>query len=105
MIAEALQLKPLLRIDEGQIVPYERARTRARAIDELADFVRQLPAVERCAVLYASNQDDANRLLAVIADDTGLSSDRITVNQIGPAVAAQVGPGALGVAVVETDVE
>jgi len=105
MIAEALQLKPLLRIDEGQIVPYERARTRARAIDELADFVRQLPAVERCAVLYASNQDDANRLLAVIADETGLSSDRITVNRIGPAVAAQVGPGALGIAVVETDVE
>ena len=27
MIAEALQLKPLLRIDEGQIIPYERART------------------------------------------------------------------------------
>ena len=30
MIAEALQLKPLLRIDEGQIIPYERARTRHR---------------------------------------------------------------------------
>ena len=105
MIAEALQLKPLLRIDEGQIVPYERARTRARAIVELADFVRGLPAVERCAVLYASNQSDANRLLTAIARDTGLSPDRLTVNQIGPAVAAQVGPGAIGVAVVEADIE
>ena len=105
MIAEALQLKPLLRIDEGQIVPYERARTRARAIVELADFVRELPAVERCAVLYATNRNDANRLLAAIARDIGLPPDRLTVNQIGPAVAAHVGPGALGVAVVETDVE
>ena len=104
MIAEALQLKPLLRIDEGQIIPYERARTRARAIDELADFVRQLPTVERCAVLYATNRSDANRLLTTIAGDTGLSPERLTVNQIGPAVAAQVGPGALGVAVVEADV-
>jgi DegV family protein with EDD domain len=105
MIAEALQLKPLLRIDEGQIIPYERARTRNRAIHELADFVCELPAVERCAVLYASNQTDGERLLTTIADMTGLPSHRLTVSQIGPAVVAQVGPGALGVAVVETDVE
>ena len=105
MIAEALQLKPLLRIDEGQIVPYERARTRARAMDELADFVRGLPAVERCAVMYAANRSDANRLLTTIAQDTDLSPDRLMVNQIGPAVAAQVGPGAIGVVVVEADVE
>lgn len=105
MIAEALQLKPLLRIDEGQIVPYERARTRERAIVELADFVRGLPAVERCAVLYASNRNDANRLLTAIARETALSTDRLTVNQIGQAVATQVGPGAIGVAVVEADAE
>ena len=73
MIAEALRLKPLLRIDEGQIIPYERARTRNRAIHELADFVCELPAVERCAVLYATNQTDGNRLLT-IAGVTGLPS-------------------------------
>jgi DegV family protein with EDD domain len=104
MIAEALQLKPLLRIDEGQIIPYERARTRHRAIHELADFVGELPEVERCAVLYATNEIDGDRLLQTIAGVTRLPSHRLTVHQIGPAVAAQVGPGALGVAVVETDV-
>ena len=105
MIAEALQLKPLLRIDEGQIIPYERARTRNRAIHELADFVCELPAVERCAVLYATNQTDGNWLLTTIAAMTGLPSHRLTMSQIGPAVATQVGPGALGVAVVETELE
>ena len=105
MIAEALQLKPLLRIDEGQIIPYERARTRDRAIHELAAFVRELPAVERCAVLYATNQADADRLRSTIADVTSLPSHRLILSQIGPAVKAQVGPGALGVAVVETDVD
>lgn len=104
LIAEALQLKPLLRLDEGQIVPYERARTRTRAITELAEFVRELPAIERCAVLYATNRNDANRLLRVVAADTGLAPDRLTVQRIGDAVAAQVGPGALGVAVEEADV-
>jgi DegV family protein with EDD domain len=104
MIAEALQLKPLLRIDEGQIIPYERARTRHRAINELADFVCELPAVERCAVLHASNETDGERLHRTIAAVTGLPAHRLTIHQIGPTVASQVGPGALGVAVVETDV-
>lgn len=103
LIAEALQLKPLLRLDEGQIVPYERVRTRTRAIAGLADFVRELPAVERCAVLYATNRNDANRLLRAVAADTGLSPERLTVHEIGEAVAAQVGPGALGVAVEEAE--
>ena len=65
----------------------------------------ELPAVERCAVLYTTNQTDGDRLLTTIAGMTGLPSHRLTVSQIGPAVAAQVGPGALGVAVVETDIE
>jgi DegV family protein with EDD domain len=103
LIAEALQLKPLLRLDEGQIVPYERVRTRTRAIAGLADFVHELPAVERCAVLYATNRNDANRLLRAVAEDTGLSPERLTVHEIGEAVAAQVGPGALGVAVEEAE--
>lgn len=103
MIAEALQLKPLLRIDEGQIVPYERARTRGRAMAELSEFVCQLPAVERVAVLYATNQDDAGQLAAIIAAETGMPRERLLVAPIGEAIAAQVGPGALGVAVVEPE--
>ena len=104
LIAEALQLKPLLRIDEGQIVPYERARTLPRAITELAEFVGELPTLARVAALYTTNRDDAMRLAQVIATETGFPAERITVAQIGPAVAAQGGPGALGVAVAESDV-
>ena len=100
-IAEALRLKPLLRIDEGQIVPYERARTRIRALAELAEFVIDLPAIERIAVLYTTEQDDVLRLARAIAEERDLSPDRISLARIGPAVAAHVGPGALGVAVVE----
>ena len=103
LIAEALQLKPLLRLDEGQIVPYERARTRVRAIAQLADFVRELPAIERCAILYATDRNDADRLLRAVAADTGLPPDRLIVQRIGEAVAARVGPGALGVAVEEAE--
>jgi DegV family protein with EDD domain len=104
IISEALQLKPLLRIDEGQIVPYERVRTRARAIAELGEFVSALPAVERVAALHTGNREDALVLNELIAAGTGLPPARLTVAQIGTAVAAHVGPGALGAAVVEADI-
>ena len=48
-------------------------------------------------------RNDASRLLRAVAGDTGLAPDRLTVHRIGEAVAAQVGPGALGVAVVEAE--
>ena len=105
MIANALQLKPLLRIDEGQIVPYERARTRARAMAELTAFVRDLPAVERCAVLYATDRNDAALLADALVEEAGISPAVIGIHQIGATVAAHVGPGALGIAVVEPDAQ
>jgi DegV family protein with EDD domain len=103
MIAEALQLKPLLRIDEGQIVPYERARTRARAIAELAGFVRDLPAIERAAALYATQADAADAVARLVAVECDLRAGQIDVVPIGPTVASQVGPGAFGLAVVEAE--
>ena len=103
MIAEALQLKPILMIDEGQIVPYERARTRARAIARLAEFACELPDVDRVAALYATDRADALLLASVIAERAELGPERLTVAQIGSTVAGQVGPGALGVCVVESD--
>ena len=104
MIAEALQLKPILMIDEGQIVPFERARTRARAIARLAEIACEIPDVDRVAALYATDRDDALFLASVIAERTALGPERMTVAQIGATVAGHVGPGALGVCIVESDV-
>ncbi|HET7092584.1 MAG TPA: DegV family protein [Thermomicrobiales bacterium] len=99
LIGGMLQLKPLLWLDEGQIVPLERTRTRHRAMDELADFVRELTIVERIAVLHASQPDAAADLAGRIAAATGFSEGAIVRARIGPLIAAGAGPGALGVAV------
>ena len=103
MIATALQLKPILRIDEGQIVPFERVRLRDRAVAELAGFVTDLPDVERCAVLYATNVKDAQELASCIAQSTARPELTIDIFHIGDTIAEHVGPNALGVAVVEAE--
>ncbi|MCC6315902.1 MAG: DegV family protein, partial [Thermomicrobiales bacterium] len=101
LIGGVLQIKPLLRVDEGQVVPMERARTRARAVAGLVDFVKTLPRIERVAALYSSDRAAGEALADRIAGETGLPRERLVVSQIGPTVATHIGPGALGVAVVE----
>lgn len=105
LIGDVLRLKPLLRIDEGQVVPLERTRTRARAIDGLVDFVRGLGSVERVAALYTTDPADGALLAHRLREECGLPADRVLATRVGPAVAVHIGPGAMGVAAAVSDVE
>lgn len=101
LIGDVLRLKPLLGIDEGQVVPLERTRTRARAIDGLVDFVHGLGEVERVAALFTTDPADGEMLARRLRDECGLPAGRVLATRVGPAVAVHIGPGALGVAVAD----
>ena len=101
LVGSMLNLKPLLRVDEGQIVPFERTRTRRRARSGLIDFVRGLPRTERLAVVHSSTPDEAEQLAAELSATSGLPRDRVLVAQFGPVIGTHVGPGAMGVSVHE----
>jgi DegV family protein with EDD domain len=99
LIGGLLQVKPLLRVEAGEVIPAERTRTRAKAIAGLIEFVRGLPRVIRLSVLYSSGQDEAAGLADRLAGELGFPHDQIIVAQLGPVIGTHVGPGALGVAV------
>jgi DegV family protein with EDD domain len=101
LVGGLLQLKPLLRVDEGQIVPYERTRTRAKAITGLTDFVRGFPHVERIAAIHVSDPEEAEALADQFAEITSIPRDQVFVTQIGPVIGTHIGPGAMGVALFE----
>lgn len=98
LIGSALDLKPLLRIDEGQVVPLDRARTHARAVDALVDAVTAMGGVDRAAALYSSDEQAGQALAARLVAEAGLAPEQVIVARIGPGVATHIGPGALGVA-------
>ena len=99
MVGSVLKIKPLLRVDEGQVVPYERARTRSKAIDGLVDFVLAVPSVGYLGILHDGNLRDAGIIRDRVAER--VPSDRILYSQYGPVLGAHIGPGALGVSVLE----
>lgn len=103
LVGSLLQLRPLLRIDEGQVVPFERTRTRKKAIEALVTFGTSFGAAEELAILYNTTPDDAQALAARV---TPLTPARpVTVLQLGPVVATHIGPGVLGLVVREASSE
>jgi DegV family protein with EDD domain len=93
------RIKPLMLIDEGEIVPYERTRTRAKAIEGLFTFVEDFPKVEEVVAMYATTPEDVEKLLEKV--DPIFPRDQVQIMQFGPTIGAHLGPGAMGVAVFE----
>lgn len=98
-LGSILQLKPLLRVEEGQIVPFERTRTRSKAIAALISFTREFDSIDDATVLYNTTPEDAEALAAQIA--SVMRVDSVPTVQVGPVVSTHVGPGILGVALKE----
>jgi DegV family protein with EDD domain len=100
LLGSALAIKPLLRLDDGRIVPLENVRTSTRGIARLEEIavgmadgrpvdlaVHHLGSPERAAEL-------AGRLESRVP-----SVGAMVVAEIGAAVGAHVGPGMLAVVV------
>ena len=99
LLGSLLQLKPLLRVEEGQVVPFERSRTRSKATAALIDFARELNDIEQVAVLYNTTPDDARELAGTLGEL--LDMKPVPVVHIGPVISTHVGPGVHGIVVKE----
>lgn len=99
LVGSLLQLKPVLRIEGGQVVPMERTRTRGRAIQGLVSFVEGLPHIARLSIVHNTTPLDA----AQLADRLGriVPREQIVVAKLGAVIGTHIGPGALGVIVFE----
>jgi DegV family protein with EDD domain len=97
LVGTALKLRPLLRVDEGKVVPFERTRTRGKATQALVDFARDVDVAEELAVIYNTTPDDARKLAEMVAP---ITPDRdVHVSQMGPVLGTHLGPDVLGIVV------
>lgn len=108
LIGSALAVKPLLTVTEGVVRPYERVRTRAKAVGRLEDLALNacLPALDggqsvRLAVHHLGAPDAGRELTERLGDrlrQRGIEID-IVVSEVSAALGVHVGPGMLGVVV------
>jgi DegV family protein with EDD domain len=99
LLNSVINIKPLLRLEEGEIVLMEKVRTRAKALERLYEFVADFPHVEALGILHSTTLNEANNLAKRL--ESIVPRDKVTVARYGLGVAAHLGLGALGVVVYE----
>jgi len=98
-LGTALNLKPILAIEDGRVEAVERVRTRGKALDRLVEIVAEKCAGKspvHMATLHADSEADAKSMLDKI---TPLVKPVESVfAAVSPAVGANTGPGTVGLA-------
>jgi DegV family protein with EDD domain len=100
-IGGVLNVKPVLTVREGEVAPLERVRSRARALDRLAELVIAHQNAEAVAVFHSGAEQAAEQLRARVS--AALPKARIWPGWLGPVVGVYAGPGALGAVVLDRD--
>ncbi len=94
-----LNIKPLLILEDGDIVALEKVRTRAKAVEKLVEFIIEFTHIERMVILHSTTSDDVNLLIEQL--NLALPNLDMRVELYGPSLGTHLGPGALGVVVYE----
>ena len=63
LLGSLLKINPIIGIKDGEVYPCGRERSRAKAIDYLYNFAASFSSIEGIAVEYATDLDEANRLV------------------------------------------
>ena len=98
-LGTALNLKPILTVEDGRVEPVERVRTRGKALDRLVEIVAEKCAGKspvRMATLHADSEADARTMLDKITPLVNPVESVLAA--VSPAVGANTGPGTVGLA-------
>ncbi|HEV2527179.1 MAG TPA: DegV family protein [Thermomicrobiales bacterium] len=94
LLGTVLDLKPTLRLVDGEITPLERTRTRKRAIRNMVDRIRQEPGISRICAAHTGRPADAADLLKQF--ELLVPREEMYIAAMGPVVATHAGPGVIG---------
>jgi DegV family protein with EDD domain len=98
LLAELLEIKPILQMKEGQVESFEQQRTKKRALARLVDV-----AAEQCrggddahlCVLQVEAEEEARSLAAALR--AKIEVRKIPIYELPPAIVVHAGPKAMGV--------
>lgn len=95
-IGSLLQVKPILHFEDKVIVPYEKIRTRKKAmkriVEMLAEDAAKMPL--EAAIIHANCPEDAEKWLAELQEQ--LPNVDFTISHFGPVIGTHLGEGSMG---------
>jgi DegV family protein with EDD domain len=96
LLGSILNVKPMLAVKDGELVPSGQVRTRAKGIDKLFEYVKNAGDIQDLAVVYNTTPDEAEALAERIG--SVFDKEKIRMARVGPGLGVHGGPGAMIVA-------
>jgi DegV family protein with EDD domain len=96
LVGGLLSVKPLLTIDDGEVAPQGRVRSRKKGIETIISLLAGHRPLERLAVFHTG----APEIIDELREPMRVAFPGIDIidGQVGPVVGTYTGPGGLGVA-------
>ena len=105
ILANMLNLKPFLTLEEGELAPMEKTRNRLQALEKLVEFVTEFTDIEYLAIMHGEDSPSADAVQVRERLEAAYPGRAWPLLTYGPSLAALLGPRALGVMVCEAEVE
>ena len=93
LLGSILNVKPMLTLKEGEVMPAGQARTRSKGIERLIDFVKNATEIQDVAVAHSTTPNEAQTLAERIGSI--FAKEKVCLARVGPTLGAHMGPGAL----------
>jgi DegV family protein with EDD domain len=97
LLGSMLGINPVLGIKDGEVFPYGRERSRAKAIDHLYQFAAGYSRIDELAVEDATTPGETNAFIERLG--AIFPKERIYHSKVSPVIGTNVGPRVIGVAV------
>ena len=92
-IGSVLNIRPIIGLVEGKLVPIGKARGKSKAIEMM---IANIPAeVKQISICHTINEEEANELKKIMEER--FRNAWITVDELGPVIGAHLGPKAIGI--------
>ncbi len=97
LLAELLEIKPILQVKDGQVEPFEQQRTKKRALARLVEVAEESCKGEtsHLCVLQVAAEKEAEAFVEEMKSNTRIST--IPIYRLPPAIVVHAGPKAMGV--------
>lgn len=94
LLGSLLNVKPILQLKDGEVVPLGRARGRPQALSRLVELLERDGTVSRLAIMHGAARTDAEQLRERVASTyPGID---IELTEIGAVLGTHTGPGVIG---------
>lgn len=101
ILGDLLGIHPCLALEDGELVPMEKVRTRAGGIEKLAEFAAEFAHIESGAIVQPTSAVTPETRSLLEQLESEFPGRRWPLVAYGPSLASLLGPEALGVLIQE----